>query len=63
MLLTIPLCTIQLTPGIVQQAMEQIRGCDLDDWAARVLGQSLLSKRRAISLPSTTNTKIVGNFG
>lgn len=48
MLLTIPLCTIELAAAIVKQAMEKIRNCDVDDWANKVLGPSMLSKRRAI---------------
>ena len=48
MLLTIPLCTIELAAATVKQAMEKIRSCDVDYWAGKVLGPSMLSKRRAI---------------
>lgn len=48
MLLTIPLCTIQLTADTVKEAMEKIRVCDLEDWSVSVIGQSMLSKSRAI---------------
>ena len=51
MLLTIPLCTIQLCDRTVRQAMEKVRSCDVDDWSQKVLGPSMLSKRRAISKP------------
>lgn len=36
MLLTIPLCTIELTARTVKQAMEKIRSCDVDDWSQKV---------------------------
>lgn len=49
MLLTIPLCTIELAARTVKQAMEKIQNCDVDDWARKVLGPSMLSKRRAIN--------------
>ena len=49
MLLTIPLCTIEIAATTVKQAMEKIRNCDVDDWAEKVFGPSMLSKRRAIN--------------
>ena len=49
MLLTIPLCTIEICDRTVKQAMEKVRSCDVDDWSQQVLGPSMLYKRRAIS--------------
>ena len=56
MLLTIPLCTIELAADTVKQAMEKVRSCDVDDWAQKVLGPSMLSKKRAISLTNLRAT-------
>ena len=49
MLLTIPLSTIEIAATTVKEAMEKIRYCDVDDWADKVFGPSMLSKRRAIT--------------
>ena len=49
MLSIIPLCTIEIAATTVKQAMDKIRNCDIDDWANKVLGLSMLSKRRAIT--------------
>lgn len=57
MLLTIPLCTIQLTAATVKQAMEKILICDLEDWSVSVIGQSMLSKSRAICTEESNYTK------
>lgn len=46
MLLTIPLLTVDITIDLVKEAMERIRGIDVDEWAKDVFGQSTLSKRR-----------------
>lgn len=57
MLLTIPLCTIQLTAATVKEAMEKILICDLEDWSVSVIGQSMLSKSRAICTEESNYTK------
>ncbi len=46
MLLTIPLFTVEITVDFVKEAMERIRGIDVDEWAKDTFGQSTLSKRR-----------------
>ena len=46
MLLTIPLLTVNITIDFVKEAMERIRGIDVDEWAKDVFGPSTLSKRR-----------------
>ena len=48
MLLTIPLSTMNLTSDVIQNALETIRGKDLDQWVNDVFGQSMLSKRKTL---------------
>ncbi|MHC5863285.1 hypothetical protein, partial [Nostoc sp.] len=48
MILSISLCTMNLTTSVVKQALEDIRYIDLKDWAYRVFGQSMLSKRKIV---------------
>ncbi|MEH1767781.1 MAG: hypothetical protein V7L27_05800 [Nostoc sp.] len=48
MILSISLCTMNLTTSVVKQALEDIRYIDLKDWASRVFGQSMLSKRKIV---------------
>ena len=48
MLLTIPLSTMTLTTDLVKQALETIRGRDLEQWLHQVFGQSMLSKRKTL---------------
>ena len=48
LILTIPLCTVQLTEQLVKRALESTRGIDVSDWAKRVLGQSMFAQRRAV---------------
>jgi len=62
MLLTIPLCTIHITAATVKEALEKIHHKDIENWSVEVLGQSMLSKRRALSSPSPMNTKVAGTF-
>lgn len=61
MLLTIPLCTIQITAATVKEALEKIRMQDLNNWSVEVFGQSMLSKKRAIS-PLSNEHKSCGIF-
>lgn len=58
MLLTIPLSTMTLTASVVKQALETVRGLDLQAWSAQVFGQSLLSKRKTLFSVPPDNTKI-----
>ncbi len=48
MLLTIPLSTMTLTADVVKQALETVRGSDLEQWLHQVFGQSMLSKRKTL---------------
>jgi hypothetical protein len=47
MVLTIPVLTTTITSELVKKAMESVRGIDVEHWANRLFGQSMLSKRRA----------------
>ena len=58
MLLTIPLSTMTLTASVVKQALETVRGLDLQAWSAQVFGQSMLSKRKTLFSVSPDDTKI-----
>lgn len=58
MILTIPLCTIEITTDLVKQAMETIRGIDVEHWLGQRLGQSMLSKRKDMFKPPEKDTKI-----
>ena len=57
MLLTISLSTMNLTASVVKQALETIRALDLEKWSARVFGQSMLSKRKALLSAEADDTK------
>ena len=46
MILTLFLCTTELTPDQVMSAMESIHISELTDWSKEVFGQSMLSKRK-----------------
>ena len=48
-LLTIPLFTTEISSNLVKEAMESTRTKDVQKWTQKVFGQSMLSKRRAIS--------------
>lgn len=58
MLLTIPLSTMTLTASVVKQALETVRGLDLQAWSAQTFGQSMLSKRKTLFSVSPDDTKI-----
>lgn len=58
MVLIIPLCTIQLTAVNIKEAMEKIRTRDVEAWSQQVLGQSMLSKRKAMLARHPSDTKI-----
>jgi hypothetical protein len=46
MILTLPLCTIDITTAVVKQALETIRGIDVENWLHKNLGKSSLSNRK-----------------
>ncbi|WP_341530331.1 hypothetical protein WKK05_14225 [Nostoc sp. UHCC 0302] len=57
MFLSICLSTMNLTTTLVKKALETIRFLDVEDWAAQVFGQSMLSKRRILFSVSTSDTE------
>ena len=56
-LLTIPLFTTEITCNFVKDAIESTRTKDVQEWTQKVFGQSMLSKRRAISTQKKTTPK------
>lgn len=58
MILTIPLCTIEITCDVVKRAMETVPTLDVVAWAKRVFGQSMLSKRKELFKGHRQNTKV-----
>jgi len=59
MILTIPVFTTELTCELVKTAMESVQALDVDKWADRLLGKSVLSKRRTLSCALRDDTKSV----
>jgi hypothetical protein len=57
MILSISLCTMNLTKTFVKQALESIRYIDLKDWASEAFGQSMLSKRKIVFSTSDDDTE------
>ncbi len=57
MLLTIPLSTMTLTTDIVKNALETVRGIDLEKWVHQVFGQSMLSKRKTLFSAASCDIK------
>ncbi|HYO06373.1 MAG TPA: hypothetical protein VER14_05275 [Phototrophicaceae bacterium] len=55
--LSICLSTMNLTTTVVKEALETVRFLDVEDWAAQVFGQSMLSKRRILFSASTSDTE------
>lgn len=55
--LSICLSTMNLTTTVVKEALETVRFLDVEDWAAQVLGQSMLSKRRILFSASSDDTE------
>ena len=47
-LLTIPVFTTLITPDQVKPAMESVQMQDVEKWAHKTFGQSMLSKRREV---------------
>jgi hypothetical protein len=58
MILTIPLCTLEITTEFVKQAMETIRGIDVEQWLRQRLGPSMLSKRKVMFKSFKKDTKV-----
>ena len=58
LILTIPLCTIEITGQFIKNAMENISIKDVELWANRVFDKSALSKRKAILKPSLNDTEL-----
>lgn len=57
MFLSICLSTMTLTTTLVKEALETVRFLDVEDWAAQVFGQSMLSKRRILFSAATDDTE------
>ncbi|MHC5754622.1 MAG: hypothetical protein ACYTXF_29105 [Nostoc sp.] len=57
MFLSICLSTMNLTTTLVKEALETVRFLDVEDWAAQVFGQSMLSKRRILFSVSNSDTE------
>ncbi len=55
--LSICLLTMNLTTTLVKEALETVRFLDVEDWAAQVFGQSMLSKRRILFSATTDDTE------
>jgi len=62
MILTLPLCTVDLTTALVKQALETVRGIDVATWAQQALGPSMFAQRRAVLNPKTGDTEVVGKI-
>lgn len=58
MILTLPLCTVQLTTTLVQNAMESVRGIDVDQWLHETLGPSSLAKRKLMFQSTSQDTEV-----
>lgn len=57
LLLTIPLYVVEITSEFVKKAMEAVRVKDVTDWVKNVLGESMLSKRKAMFKLSSQDTE------
>ena len=58
LILTLPLCTVQLTVPLVKRALETIQGIDVDNWAKQVLGISMFAQRKAVFTQKKEDTKV-----
>ncbi len=58
MILTIPLCTLEITTDLVKHALETIRTIDVEQWLRQTLGPSILSQRKALFNSSEKDTKV-----
>jgi hypothetical protein len=57
LILTIPLCTVEITGQFIKNAMENISIKDVEHWASRIFNKSTLSKKRTILKPVQTTQK------
>jgi hypothetical protein len=55
--LSICLSTMNLTTTVVKEALETVRFLDVEDWAAQVFGQSMLSKRKILFSAAIDDTE------
>ncbi len=58
MILTLLLCTTELTRDQVMSAMETIQISEVTDWSQEVFGQSMLSKRKVAFSVQKKYTKV-----
>jgi hypothetical protein len=58
LLLTLPLCTVQLTGPFVKRALESVRGIDVDHWAKQMFGTSMFAQRKAVFQRKEGDTEI-----
>jgi hypothetical protein len=56
-ILLIPLSTIEITIDLVKEAMESISFIDVVAWTKSIFGSSMLSRRRHLNSPSSSDTK------
>jgi hypothetical protein len=54
-ILLIPLSTIEITIGLVKEAMESITFTDVSTWTKSIFGSSMLSRRRNLNLGSNSD--------
>jgi hypothetical protein len=54
-ILLIPLSTIEITIGLVKEAMESISFADVSTWTKSIFGSSMLSRRRNLNLGSNSD--------
>jgi hypothetical protein len=57
-LLTIPLCTINLTSELIEQALSTVSCHELSEWLNEVFGLSLLSQRKTVFKASFDDIKL-----
>jgi len=58
LVLTIPLCTAEITGQFIKNAMANVSIKDVENWTNRVLGKSALSKKRTILENKLGDTKM-----
>lgn len=58
MVLNLCLSTMNLTTGLVKQALETVSYLDLEAWTDKVFGQSMLSKRKTVFSSALSDTEV-----
>lgn len=58
MILTLPLCTLEITTDLVKRALETVRGIDVEQWLHQVLGPSMLAKRKVMFRATGKDAKV-----